>query len=113
MSSDRSYGIHTSKSDGDLEESWIAVNTTQSMLPVEPVAESKIRTTSLPSLFIEPGPAVKTTILPYAFLMKIMPQRPSPCKYIKAKVSKLQAMHMFFHCVERRIFLIVLLVQNF
>ena len=62
MSADPSYWIHTSESDGDLEKSWAAVNATQSMLPVEPVVD--FRMTSLPSLFIEPEPAVKTSYLP-------------------------------------------------
>ena len=53
------YWIHTSGSDGDLEKSWAAVNATQSMLPVEPVVD--FRMTSLPSLFIGPEPAVKTS----------------------------------------------------
>ena len=62
LSDDPSYWSHTSGSDGDLEKSWAAVNATQSMLPVEPVVD--FRMTSLPSLFIEPEPAVKTSYLP-------------------------------------------------
>ena len=62
LSDDPSYWMHTSESDGDLEKSWSAVNATQSMLPVEPVVNFK--TTSLPSLFIEPEPAVKTSYPP-------------------------------------------------
>ena len=62
LSDDPSYWIHTSGSDGDLEKSWAAVNATQSMLPVEPVVD--FRMTSLPSLFIEPEPAVKTSYPP-------------------------------------------------
>ena len=62
MSDDPSYWIHTIESDGDLEKSWVAVNATQSMLPVEPVVDFTM--TSLPSLFIEPEPAVKTSYPP-------------------------------------------------
>ena len=62
MSDNPSYWIHTSESDGDLEKSWAAVNATQSMLPVKPVVD--FRMTSLPSLFIEPEPAVKTAYPP-------------------------------------------------
>ena len=56
LSDDPSYRIHTRELDGDLGETWTAVNATQSMVPVEPVVQSNIRTTSL-----EPGPAVKTS----------------------------------------------------
>ena len=59
LSGDTSYWIHTSESDGDLERSWAAVNATQSKLPVEPVVD--FRMTLLPSLFIKPEPAVKTS----------------------------------------------------
>ena len=62
MSDDPSHWIHTSESDGDLEKSWAAVNATQSMLPVELVFDFTM--TSLPSLFIEPEAAVKTSYLP-------------------------------------------------
>ena len=62
MGDDPPYWIHTSESDGDLEKSWAAVNATQSMLPVEPVVD--FRMTLLPSLFIEPEPAVKTSYPP-------------------------------------------------
>ena len=66
LSEDPSYRIHISESGGDLKEPWAAVNATQSMLPVDPVVESKMIMASLPSLFTEPEPAVKTTILSYA-----------------------------------------------
>ena len=59
LSDDPSYWIHTSGLAGDLEKSWAAVNATQSMLPVEPVVN--LRMSSLPSLFIEPEPTVKTS----------------------------------------------------
>ena len=62
LSDDPSYWIHTSESDGDLEKSWASVNATQFMLPVEPVVD--FRMTSLPSLFIEPESAVKTSYPP-------------------------------------------------
>ena len=62
MRDDPSYWIHTSESHGDFGESWAAGNATQSMLPVEPVVD--FRMTSLPSLFIEPEPAVKTSYPP-------------------------------------------------
>ena len=115
LSDDPSYRIriHTSESNGASGESWAAVNAIQSMVPVEPVVESKIRMTLLPSLFIEPEPAVKTKILSYAQLMINMSQMPSPCKHIKAKVSKLHAMLMFFHCVERKKCFIVFICSKY
>ena len=62
MSDDLPYWIYTSESDGDVETSCAAVNTTQSMLLVEPVVD--FRMTLLPSLFIEPEPVVNTSYLP-------------------------------------------------
>ena len=62
LSDDPPYWIHTGESDGDVEYSWVAVNATQSMMPVESVVE--FRMTLLPSLFIEPEPAVKTSYPP-------------------------------------------------
>ena len=62
LSDDPSFWIHTSGSHGDLEKSWAAVTSRQSMLPVEPVVD--FRMTSLPSLFIEPEAAVKTSYPP-------------------------------------------------
>ena len=48
LSDDPSYHrIHTSESDGDLEESWAAVNATQSMLPVEPVVDFRMTSLTL------------------------------------------------------------------
>ena len=61
MSDDPSYWIHTSESDGDLVKSWAAATSTQSMLPVEPVIDFRMTSLSLPSLFIEPEPALKTS----------------------------------------------------
>ena len=64
MSVDPSYWIHTSESDGDLEKSRAEVNATQSMLPVELVVDFRMTSFSLPSLFIEPEPAVKSSYPP-------------------------------------------------
>ena len=64
MSDDPSYQIHTSESDGDLVNSWATANATQFMVLVEPVVESKMRMTSLSSLFVEPQPVVKTLYPP-------------------------------------------------
>ena len=45
--------------------------------------------------------------------MKKTPQMPIPCKHIKTKVSKLQAMLIFLHCVERKNVFIVVICSEF
>ena len=42
-----------------------------------------------------------------------MSQMQSPCKHIEAKLSKLQALLVFRHCVERNNILSFLYVHNF